>query len=102
MLFLVIGSPNSEVPRPSEKEFLELVVKEWETAFKQQKEESIVCVYGFIDRRGGMAVYDVESREVLEGRLRGLPLDPYANWEVIPLMTVDEALEKTRRKLSSA
>jgi muconolactone delta-isomerase len=102
MLFLVLGSPNEDVPRPSEKEFLELVVKEWETALKQQDEESIVCVYGFIDRRGGMAVYDVGSREELEQRLRELPLDPYANWEIIPLMTIEDALDKTHKKLDSA
>jgi hypothetical protein len=101
MFFLVLGSPNEDVPRPPEKEFLELVVKEWETALRQQNEKSIVCVYGFIDRRGGMAVYDVESREELEGRLRELPLDPYANWEVIPLMTIEEALGKTQKKLAS-
>lgn len=102
MMFLVLGSPNEDVPRPSEKEFLELVVKEWETALQQQQEESIVCVYGFIDRRGGMAVYDVDSRDELEKRLRELPLDPYANWEVISLMTIEEALEKTQKKLDSA
>jgi len=100
MLFLVMGSPNEEVKRPKGKEFLQLVVKEWETALKQRRGGKIECVYGYIDRRGGIAVYNVGSREELDGLLNELPLDPYAKWEVIPLMSLEEALAKTERKLA--
>ncbi len=99
MLFFVRGGPDEGVPRPPREEFLPLVVKEWETVMRQRDEGKVVGVWGFTEGRGGVVIYDVASREELEACLRELPMDPYARWEVEPLMSAEEALGKTRRKL---
>jgi muconolactone delta-isomerase len=100
MLFFVRGGPNDDVPRPTGKEFLQLVVKEWETVIRQRDEGKVVGVYGFTEGKGGIVIYDVGSRDEVDACLSELPLDPYASWEVIPLMSAETALEKTRRKLA--
>ena len=99
MLFFVRGGPKEDVPRPPREEFLPLVVMEWETVLRQKAEGKVVGVWGFAEGRGGVVIYDVASREELDACLRELPMDPYAVWEVVPLMSAEEALEKTKGKL---
>jgi len=100
MLFLVIGHPKEGRVLPSKREFLELVVKEWETVIAHRETGQVVEVYGFDDGTGGIVVFDVESREELDSLLNELPLDPYADWDVLPLIEADVGLEKAKKKLA--
>jgi len=99
MLYLVIGHPKEGRILPPKKEFLELVRKEWEMVMDQRVKGKVVDVYGFDDGTGGIVIYEVESKEELDQLLNELPLDPYANWQTIPLITAETGLEKAKRKL---
>lgn len=76
-----------------------IVKKEWETVLHQKELGKVVEVYGFGDRKGGIIIYDVDSREELLLMLASLPMDPYADWEIIPLMSADVGLAKAKRML---
>ena len=99
MLFLVIGHPKEGRVLPPRSEFLKLVLREWETVLEQKNAGKVIDVYGFTDGKGGIVIYDVESREELETLLKALPMDPFADWEIKPILNAATALEKTRRKL---
>ena len=100
MYFYVKGGPKKDAPPPP-PDIKERVVKEWEHVIAQRKEGKIVDAYGYADRKGGFIVYKVESREELEKLLNELPMAPFSEWEIIELVTLEEALERTKQgKLS--
>ena len=103
MLFYVKGGPKGgqAPPGPPTKEFLDLVIKEWQTVIKFRDEGKIVGSYAYGDRPGGFSIYDVDSRDELDELLKELPMHSYADFEIVPLITAEQAIERTKEgKLS--
>ena len=103
MLFYVKGGPKGgqAPPGPPTKEFLDLVIKEWETVIKLEEAGKIVGSYGYGDRPGGFSIYNVYSRDELDELLKELPLHSYADFEIVPLIPAEQAIERAKEgKLS--
>ncbi|MDP3767240.1 MAG: muconolactone Delta-isomerase family protein, partial [Dehalococcoidia bacterium] len=50
----------------------------------------------FIGQRGGCVIADVESNEELADMLNRLPLSGYLEWEVVPMIPAERALESAK------
>jgi muconolactone D-isomerase len=103
MLFFVKGGPKEKEgppPLPYEQ-FLEYVVKEWETVIDFQQQGKILGAYGYADQPGGFIIYDVSSREELDNLLSKLPMHPFTKFEVLPLITAEQALERAKQGKTS-
>lgn len=95
MLFYVIRGPKVEGPPPAAppKEFMELVVKEWQHVIDLMDKGKVAAAYAYIDKPGGFIVCDVESREDLDELLMTLPMHPYSNFQITPLITAPRAIQ---------
>ena len=99
MLFYVTGGPKEKggpPPLPHDK-FVEHVIKEWEAVINFRQKGKIVEAYGYVNQPGGFMIYDVSSREELDDLLSKLPMHPFAEFEVVPLITAEKALEMTKQ-----
>lgn len=96
MLYLVIGKPKDGRILPPKKDFLELVVREWETVIGYKEAGTILDVFGFRDGNGGIIILEAGSGEEVGAMVRELPLFHYADWEIVPMMTAEEGLEKAK------
>jgi len=99
MLFYVKGGPKEKgVPPPLPRDkFLEHVIKEWETVINFRQKGKIVDAYGYLNQPGGFIIYDVGSREELDNLLSKLPMYPFAEFEVVALITAEQALKMAKQ-----
>ena len=100
MLFLVKAELRGTYPLPPEQ-FLELVVKDLETEINYQKKGKILAQGAFAGGKGGYNIYDVESNEGLHTLISQLPLFPFCDWEIVPLVSYEKAVESTKQSLAS-
>jgi len=103
MLFYVKGGlKETEGPPPLRPdELLAHVVKEWETVISFRQQGKILGAYGYVDQPGGFIIYEVSSRHELDNLLPQLPMHPFTKFEVMPLITAEQALERAKQgKLS--
>ncbi|MBA7617870.1 hypothetical protein ES703_25188 [subsurface metagenome] len=100
MLFLVKGEVKGVLPLPPEQ-MLELAVKEWETVLSYGKEGKIVAGGAMAGRKGGCGIFSVDSAEELHTLVSKLPMFPFCEWEIIPLVPVEYALESTKQSLAA-
>ena len=99
MLFYVSGKPKGALgppPVPAD-EFLRLVVQEWETVIESRKQGKISAAYGYANQPGGFIIYDVGSKEELEDLLSKLPMHAIAKFEIVPLITAEQALARAKQ-----
>ena len=101
MLFFLRASPKKDTSQPPSVAYLEQVVKEWEIVIDYRDQGKVLEVFCFADGRGAFSIWDVDTREELEGIIAGLPMNPFADWEIIPLWTAEEILEKAKQTLVS-
>lgn len=100
MLYLVKGELKGAYPLPPEQ-FLELVVKGLEAEISYREHGKIMVHGTFAGGKGGYNIYDVESNEELHALVAQLPLFPYCDWEIVPLVSYEQALESTKQALAS-
>lgn len=101
MLFFLRTSPRADASQPPSVAYLEDVVKEWETVINYKEQGKVLEVFCFAEGKGAFSIWDVDSKEELDKIVTELPLHPFADWEIIPLWTAEETLEKARRALES-
>jgi len=92
MLFFLRASPKRDTSQPPSVEYLEQVVKEWETVIDYREQGKIL---------GAFSIWDVDSKEELDKIATKLPMHPFVEWEISPLWTAEEILEKARQALES-
>ncbi|MFX0069090.1 MAG: muconolactone Delta-isomerase family protein [Promethearchaeota archaeon] len=100
MKFLLVLKLKERPPIPTEK-FLEMVVKEWETALQFRKEGKADINYGLAGQKGAMAIFNAESGAELDADLMKLPLYGWLDIEIYPLMTAEEVLTRTKKFLEA-
>jgi len=83
-------------------EYLEQVVKEWETVIAYREEGKVLDVFCFTNGKGAFSIWDLDSKERLDKIVIGLPMYPFADWEISQLWTAEETLEKAKQALRSA
>ena len=100
MLFFVKGELKGAFPLPPEQT-LELAVKEWETVMSYRQQGKALAGGALAGRKGGCGIWDVDSAEELHTLVSQLPMFPFIEWEIIPLTTVEYALEHAKQALAS-
>ena len=101
MLFLLKSTPKKSNPQPPSAEYLEAVVKEWETVIDYKKEGKVIEVFCYADRAGAFSIWEVETRDELDKTVSRLPFYPFAEFEIIQLITAEEILVKAKNALDS-
>jgi len=99
MLFYLRSSPKSDTSQSPSVEYLEQVVKEWETVIDYKEDGKVLEVFCFANGKGAISIWDVASEEKLDNIVIGLPMYPFADWEIIPLWTAEETLKKAKHAL---
>jgi muconolactone delta-isomerase len=56
----------------------------------------VVAGGALVGQRAGVVIVDVESNEELADLLNRLPLSAYLEWEVVPMIPADRALESAK------
>lgn len=100
MLFFVKCELKGAVPLPPEQ-FLELVLKSWETVISYRQQGKILAGGNFAGRKGACQIYNVDSAEELDTLVSQLPVFPFLEYELIPLTTDEHALESTKQALAA-
>ena len=99
MLFLFKGEVKGTAPLPPEQ-FMELAVKQVEMFMKYKQEGKILAGGTMVGRRGSYAIWNVGSVEELQKLLGQLPMFPFGENEVIPLLDYEQALESAKQVLA--
>jgi len=100
MLFLTTCEVIGEYPLPPQ-EWLGLVIKMLE-AIKEHKQKGKIVVHGaYVGRRAGCIIWDVDSNKELQSLLIQLPLWPFMEWDIIPLLSTDETLESVKQAMQA-
>lgn len=100
MLYLTNSELIGGYPLPP-KEWLEIVLQSMEDIVNYRKEGKVVLHVGYAGRRGGAIIWDVESNEELMKILSQLPFWPFLEWEIVPLISTEYALESIKHALAS-
>ena len=102
MLFFLRSYPKRDTSQRPTVEYLEKVIKEWETVIDYKVKGKVLGVFCFSDGNGAFSIWSVESKEELNQIVTKLPMYPFAEWEIIPLWTAEETLEKAKKALNLA
>jgi len=100
MKFLVVAKLREIPPVPPEQSAA-LSVAEWQTVQQFLKEGKTEVAYALAGLKGGMGISEAESGAEINRRLSRLPLFPFLDIEIYPLMTVDEALTQAKEWLEA-
>jgi muconolactone delta-isomerase len=95
MLFYVKASLNEQPPMPREQ-YLGMIASTWQVIKQLEANHKVVCGGAMIGQRAGVVILDVESNEELADTLNRLPLSGYLDWEIVPLIPADRALESAK------
>ncbi len=68
----------------------------WELIKQLENSGKVVAGGAFVGQRAGCVIADVESNEELADLLNRLPLVAYLEWEVVPLIPAERALESAK------
>ena len=100
MLYLVITEVMDSYPLPP-SQWLELVEKNLEDILKYKEQGKIIVHGGYVGRQAGCIIWNVDSNEELQRLITQLPLWPFMEWEIIPLISTETALESVKQGIES-
>jgi muconolactone D-isomerase len=100
MLFLFKGESTGTVPIPPDQ-FMEIAVNQVEALNRLKKQGKILAGGVMVGRKGSYAIWDVDSTEELQSILTQLPMFPFTEAEIVPLLDYDQAAESAKRALAA-
>ena len=100
MLFFVKGELKGALPLPPEQAF-ELTIRHWETIISYRQQGKWLAGGALAGRKGGCGIWNVESAEELHTLLSQLPMFPFCECEIIPLIPIEYALEWAKQALAA-
>jgi muconolactone delta-isomerase len=92
MLFFVKAELRTQPSIPNEK-WLGMVASTWQVIKQLENNGKVIAGGAMIGQRAGVVILDVDSNEELSELLTRLPVSGYLEWEVVPLIPADTALE---------
>lgn len=95
MLFFVKATLEGQIPAPQDK-WLGMTAATWETIKQLEGSGKVIAGGAFVGQRGGCVIVDVDTNEELADLLNRLPLFAHLEWEVVPLIPADRALESAK------
>lgn len=99
MLYYVQADMIGGYPLPP-KQWLDLVVKQLELIIELKKQGKILIHGAFVGRQAGCFVWDVDSNEELQSLLTGMPLWPFMDWDIAPMISTEAGLASVKTSLS--
>ena len=100
MLYLVKREIKGQYPLPPE-DFLGLAAKDLEAIMSYKKQGKVVFHGAPVGQKAGYTIYDVDSNEELQSLYSRLPLFPFIETEIIPLISTQDALESIKESLAA-
>ena len=101
MLFLVNCDLKGSYPIPAEQ-WLQMVTKGMQDVVNLKKQGKVLFHGAFVGRQAGCMIWSVDSNEELQRLLTGLPMWPFMEWEIIPLISTEQTLASLKQSLASA
>ena len=95
MLFFIKAELRREPPLPRQ-EWLGRMASTWEVIKQLENSGKVVAGGAFIGQRAGCVIADVESNEELAEMLNRLPLFAHLDWEVVPMIPAERALDSAK------
>lgn len=95
VLYFVKAALNEQPPMPREQ-FLGMMASTWQVIKQLEGSGKVIAGGAFIGQRAGCVILDVESNEELADLLNRLPLSAYLDWEVVPLISAERALDSAK------
>jgi muconolactone delta-isomerase len=95
MLFFIKAELREPPPLPREQ-YLGMVASTWELIKQLESNGKVISGGAFVGQRAGCVIVDVDSNEELSDILNRVPLSAYIDWEVVPLIAADRALESAK------
>jgi len=95
MLFYIKGELREQESLPTEK-WLGMVASTWQAIKQLENNGKVLAGGAMIGQRAGCVIVDVDSNEELSELLTRLPVGGYMDWEVVPLIPADTALESAK------
>lgn len=95
MLFFIKAELQEQPPMPREK-FLGMMASTWQTIKQLEENGKVITGGAFVGKRAGCVIVDVDSNEELADLLNRLPLAAYLDWDVVPLIAADRALDSAK------
>jgi muconolactone delta-isomerase len=96
MLFLFKGETEGVVPIAPEQYF-EIAVKQVETLMSYKQQGKILAGGIMVGRRGSYAIFDVDSSEELQRLVSQMPMLPFIENEIVPLVSYEDAQESAKK-----
>ncbi len=101
MLFFVKAELR-ERPPITREQWLGSTAATWEVIKQLENSGKVLAGGAFVGQRAGCVIADVESNEELAELLNRLPVFAYLEWEVLPMIPADKALEAAKWALQQA
>ncbi len=95
MLFFIKGELHEQPPVANEK-WLGMVASTWQAIKQLENSGKVLAGGAMVGQRAGCVIVDVDSNEDLSELLTRLPVAAYMDWEVVPLIPADTALESAK------
>lgn len=96
MLYLVNSELKGQYPVPPAR-WMDLVVEMLEAVTAHKQQGKLLLHGALVGRHGGIMVWDVDSHAELQALLTQLPLWPFLECEIIPILSTEETLESAKR-----
>ncbi len=95
MLFFIKGELHEQPPIANEK-WLGMVASTWEAIKQLENNGKVLAGGAMVGQRAGCVIVDVDSNEELSELMLRLPVAAYMEWEVVPLIPADKALDTAK------
>ena len=92
MLFFVKAELREQPPM-SREHWLGMTASTWQVIKQLEDNGKVLAGGAFIGQRAGCVIVDVDSNEELADILNRVPLFAYLEWDVVPLIPADKALD---------
>ena len=100
MLVLFKGEVKGTLPMPPEQ-FFKLTVKHIESLVSYKQDGKILAGGIIAGSKGSYAIFDVDSIEELQKLVAQLPLFPFGEFKLVPLISYELAHESAKKRLAS-
>jgi muconolactone delta-isomerase len=95
MLFFIKGQLHEQPPIANEK-WLGMVASSWEAIKQLENNGKVIAGGAMVGQRAGCVIVDVDSNEDLSELITRLPVAAYMEWEVVPLIPAEKALDAAK------
>ena len=99
MLFYVQADMIGGYPLPPEQ-WLGLVAQQLELILELKIQGKIVIHGSFVGRQAGCFIWNVDSNEELQSLLTQMPLWPFMDWDIVPMISTEAAMDSVRQSVA--